>query len=736
MKKIFEYTRPSGVSLAEYASGKKYLFTLTRNGEAKELSLYEVDDNSTDERDPYLGHTVEEVLSSGRDILGEALTKDGDPEYSAVKRVMPKLTEKTYAFLGGPASWAGVTVEPDGSVVIQQSGRDREPKPVFVPTVVDERLGAITPKQMLVGKEYPVLISLHTDGVESLEFLYFVEPGDTDRDPIVWIRSKKYKNAAPECVDIAYRVGAISREGDEHLLNANPPSEEIFLDSLSDTLLYWVNYAEEGSRINLPEEELSRVCRAAMSFASLTFSGDHPHYGHKFYGKELHDNFPPNYIWTLEAAILHGREDWAKDIFSHFLKYSVSDEGRIAYRQGTGLCYGVSATEYGMLLHIANKYKKKLGISQLSGKMLKKLAGMADEIVSHCMPCPEFDGLTLVKMCAEADTNERVNVYLNNNLWAIRGLEALVSLLENTDFSTERYEKMRVLLLENTAKMIEKYSVDTERFGRLAPFRFGYTATPLTLSVCSETFRPLTEEEKASYFTTARTRGPESSAQDITENTYANYRYYPEALCSMLMPDELSDNIVKMREALGGELLGMTRFRFWVDNWPVVHYARFLIETGRIEKYLLLLYAHTAHHGRADIMAYYEQIYANGSVKAHDCVPSLLTNPIMIGWMFAYECVRGGELQLLRALPKRWYNKPFSVKGIGYSGGKLCVESDGEVMTIRFDSPAPDNTVVVWRAKDSVSLDDILIGKEKIAKIDGNRLTLKSGITEISIKIK
>ena len=241
MKKIFEYIRPSGVSLTEYAAGKKYYFTLTRDGVEKELSLYEVDCEQCDERDLYLGHTVEEVLASGRDILGEALTKDGDPEYSAVKGVMPKLTEKTYAFLGGPASWAGATVEPDGSVVIQQSGRDREPKPVFVPTSVDECLGAIPPKQLLVGKEYPVLISLHTDGVSSLEFLYFVEPGDTDRDPIVWIRSKKYKNASPECVEIGYRVGAISREGDEHLLNANPPTEAIFLDTLSDTLLYWVN---------------------------------------------------------------------------------------------------------------------------------------------------------------------------------------------------------------------------------------------------------------------------------------------------------------------------------------------------------------------------------------------------------------------------------------------------------------------------------------------------------------
>lgn len=736
MKTVFEFKRPSGIVLKEVFCDGGFQFYLFMGGEERKICLYKVENEDIEERNLFLGYTAEEVLASGRDILGEKLCANGDPEYSEVKKVMPKITDKAYAFLGGPASWAGVTVEPSGEIIHQASGRDREPKPIFDPKSVDLELGAIVPKRMLLGQEYPVMISLHNDGINSLEFLYFVESGDTDRDPIVWIRIKRYKNDNPAEYTLEYKVAAISREGDEHLLNDNPPTEEVFLDALCDTVCYWVKYYDHGAQITIPEKEIERVGRGAVAFSALTFTGDHPHYGHKFYGMDLHDNFPPNYIWAIEAACVLGRVAWAKGIVRHMLDYALNDEGRICYRQGTGLNFGVSATEYGMLLYIINKYKKILGLNALSETEALKFAGMGNEILAHCINCPEFDGLTLVKMCAEADTNERVNVYLNNNLWAIRGFEALCGLLGKTSVRASVYTDMAKLLTENVGKMMEKYAVKNTRFGSLVPFRFGYTATPLTLSICNDTFRPLTGEENAIYFTTARTRGPESSEQDITENTYANYRYYPEALCSMLIPEEIADNIVRMRETLGGELLGMTRFRSWVDNWPVVHYARFLIETDRIEKYLLLLYAHTAHHGRPDLMAYYEQIYLNGSPKANDCVPSLLTTPIMLGWMFAYERVTDGHLQLLSAVPKKWFSDKFSAKNIGYSGGIINIDYDGEKLSVSSSSEIPENTEIIWRNKENIDLSDIKIGSEYVKDIIKNKIIIKSGINKFEIMLK
>ena len=736
MKTIFEYKRPSGVILAEHYLDGRFFFKLKNGDEERELSMYSLDAECEEVRNVYLGHTKEEVLASGRDILGEKLLSNGDPEYSEVKKALPIITDNQFAFLGGPASWSGVTILPDGSVVHQASGRDRDPKPIFRPADVDPVLGALTPRQMLLGEEYPIFISLHTDGGKYLEFLYFVEPGDTDRDPITWIRIKRFDAASPENCSTEYRVAAINREGDEQLLYNNPPSEEIFLDALSDTVNYWVEYASLGARIDIPEVELSRVARGAMTFASLTFTGDHPHYGHRFYGKELHDNFPPNYIWAIEAAVAEGRLEWAKGIFGHFMNYALNGEGRISYRQGTGLNFGVSATEYGMLLAIAARYKRLLGLDNLSWQNARKLMGMGDEIISHIIPCPELGGLTLVKMCAEADTNERVNVYLNNNLWAIRGFMAIESIFEGSGFSTARYSEARRKLEENVAAAIEVYSEKDTRFGSLPPFRLGYTATPATLSICREPFFEMTEAELEGYFDCVQSRGQVDTEQDLRENTYSNYRYYPEMLCSMLLSKEHADNIVKMRESIGGELLGMTRFRGWIDNWPVLHYARFLIETGRVEKYLLLLFAHTAHHGRPDLMAYYEQIYLDGRVKADDSVPSLLTTPTMLAWAFAYERVSDGVLQLLSAIPRSWYSKPFSAKGIAYSGGAIDIDSDGEYLSVDFAEPTVKPCELILRAHTNIARDSVECGSEYVLEIRKNRIILKAGISKVKIKLK
>lgn len=731
---IFAFEKRSGARLCEIFSDNSFRFQLSGDGSSCDLLLYNVDHTPQNAQEFYLGHSVDEVLACGRDMLGEELLKNGDPEYQDVKKTLPRISKGSYTILGGPASWSGVTVDHSGAVIHQLSGRNRTPSPIFEPSWVDAKLGPLPPRQMLLGGEYPILVSLHTDGEKCLEFLYFVEPGDTDRDPITWIRIKRYQKNDPKNCSVEYRVAAIAREKDEHVLAENPPSEQIFLDALFDTVSFWVNYCEQGTKMSLPEAEIAKVARSAMAFTALTFTGDHPHYGHRSYGKELHDNFPPNYIWAIEAACLSGRAYWAGRVLTHLLEYALNDDGRFCYRQGTSLCFGASATEYGMLLYIINKYKAILCIDTSSDILAKKLLGMGDEILAHCLPCPEFGGKVLVKMCAEADTNERVNVYLNNNLWAIRGFEALVELFSCRDVSA--YADMARTLSENVDYMLKAYTVKGTRFGDLVPFRFGYTATPLTLSTCRDAFRPMTTEESNVYFSTGITRGPESCEQDLTENTYANYRYYPEILSAMLLPDKYADAIVTMRENIGGELLGMTRFFSWIDNWPVLQYARFLIESGRIEKYLLLLYSHIAHHGDPELMSYYEQFYIHGEVKAPDCIPSLLTAPIMVSWIFAYERMNDGVLQILSALPEKWYTQPFSVKKIGYSQGTLDVVSYGDSLTVSFSSPLKSAAEIVIRAKETFSVSDITEGVEYVDNICGNKIFLKAGTSYIKLKTK
>ena len=665
--------------------------------------------------------------------MGELLTKNGDPDYNEVKKALPVIFRDTYTVLGGVSSVAGLTVDTDGRVYNQSSGRSRKTIEIFIPSDFDNKLGSIKPYQALVGKEFPLLLSVHTDGEHTLEFLYFVEPTEPDRDPICWIRIKRYQNNKPDSFTFEYRVAAIAREADEKEMFEAPLSEELFLDALYDTVSYWVEFSNEGAEFKIPEEELSIITRGSLAFAALTFTCEHAHYGHRFYGKEIHDNFPPNYIFTIEALCSLGRFTEAKNIFTHFLKYVLRSDGRINYRQGTGLNFGASAAEYGMILFLANRYRKALSIDSLGEKELRKLIAMGEVILEHISECEELGSVKLIKMCAEADTNERIHIYINNNLWAIRGLNSLASLLGEKGY---KYLKAALELHTNVNKIIDNFAVKNTRFGDLPPFRIGYTATPATLSRCMDTFYPLTDEKRAIYYSSAWDRTDTNRDEDLIENSYANYRYYPEMLSSMLLDKRYADSIFMMRENIGGETLGMTRFLERIDNWPVLSYARFLIETNRIEKYLLLLFAHASHHGRPDLMTYHEQVSIDGAAVGNDCIPSLLTVPVMLTWCFAYENVEGKTLRLLSALPREWYNKPFEVKGISFSEGKIDMSYNGKKLSVTFENTPEINVELVLRNKDSVNSQDITLGNEYIDTIEGKVLHLKKGIKEFEIEIK
>jgi hypothetical protein len=400
-----------------------------------------------------------------------------------------------------------------------------------------------------------------------------------------------------------------------------------------------------------------------------------------------------------------------------------------------------SAVEYSQILFLINRYANILGLKGWAASYLSKIAGMGDEILAHLVVCDEFGGAKLIRMCAEADTNGREYVYFNNNLWAVRGLKALAGILEKFGERDKAkfYAKQADELLKEIRKTLAAYTVENQ-YGSIVPFRLGYTATPLTLSTCDRLLESLSQEEKEAYKQITWVRDTNTREQDLTENTYANYRYYLEMLSSMLLDEKQTSSLVRMREALGGELLGMTRLWSRIDDWPVVNYARFLLENGYTDKYLLLLYAHTLHHGIPDKMLWFEQVRPNGSVGSADCVPSLLTAPIMLTWMFAYESVEPQQLQLLRTIPKTWFSESFSAHGIGYSNGRLDLDVTVDASSVTLSGQSEDNAfglpvVLYTRFKDKLKKEDILKGNNVIDKVFDDRIILKPGISRFSVTI-
>ena len=284
MKTVFETTRSGGGVLREYFTGTAFEMQYEAKGACHTLSVYAPSDlGRIDERTPYDGLSADDVLSLGRDLLTDRLLADGEPSYRRVEALLPRIEDGAYAFFGGATSWSGIELDTASGVLFSQVSENNNVPTVslFDPASVDETLGKTKPILSLLDGKLPVVFSVHTDGKDVLEFLYFVEAGDPDRDPVVWLRQKRYALTSPENFTLRHEIVSRSRVIPYHEIAA-----ETFYVALSDTVAYWLRFAAKGAAFHLPEKETERIIAGTQIASAVTFSGDHPHYGHRYYGKE------------------------------------------------------------------------------------------------------------------------------------------------------------------------------------------------------------------------------------------------------------------------------------------------------------------------------------------------------------------------------------------------------------------------------------------------------------------
>jgi len=736
--RYYDYNTYSNCAVIEQIKQGTHQFICHINNNTKIFPAYTHDSLNPSHQTSslYLGFSANEVLDSGRDILAEEVLKLGEPDYKTVSTILPPLGQNAYCFLGGEASQSSVCIDQAGQIFPQHPGATQPQNPMFAPSMVDANLSGLKAHQYFLGGYLPILFSVHSDGEQALEFIYFVEHGDPDRDPLVWIRSAKYKFANKDEAEITYRIASASPA--RTLARMMP--ESTFWDAFVATVAFWSDYAGKTTQLTLPEPQLSHTVNGAMISLATTFTGAHAHYGHKHYGHEANDNFLPSYIWAIEANCILGHGFQARKNIEHLLSHSFDYKGRLFYRQGAKEIRAASAAEYGQLLFTIDRFSLLIKTHEWIEPYIQTIIKMGYYLLENRVECPELGNKRLIKMCAEADTSARVHVYTNNNLWAVRGLQALSRItLQYDQTASTRFGLEAESLQNDIHAALQEHQINTV-YGPLVPFRFGYTATPLNLSTCHRFYTKLTEQERKEYFVPSFMRGQSKEGADITENTYANYRYYLEMLSSGLLSDSQMRAIQNMREDLGGELLGMTRLYRWLDDWPVANYARYILSTDQVEKYLLLLYAHTAHHGHPDLMCYYEQINIEGTVLANDCVPSLLTTPLMTAWMFAFEPIGEDAVYLLRAIPKKWFETGFTVDNIYTGKGNFSIyvaaEHEGICISLTATNCVEETPVYLFlRCFEAICEADIVTGMEHIKAVNGNKLELYTKADTLSVKV-
>lgn len=607
----------------------------------------------------YLGYKYDEVMQSRQDILGLNLLRNGIPVFSEMKGILPPVVKGSYIFLSGRSSWHGLIVSTNGTVYPQETALNSSPLPLFSPHEVENDIDKADIVQWILKGWIPIVTTRYTMVKRIIEITMFVEFCDPDSSPQLWIRVNYASSSRHFLVSNSRPIRKrriVARE---------------FNEALNTTIASWEKYGDMYHNIDVPYPEINVSILAMITNIFTTFSGDHAHYGHKYYGREIHDFFPPNYLSGIELCMTLGMREQAEGMITHLLRYGIDIKGRFCYRQGLKDMYGASGSEYGRLFWLILRLHHCFPDIPLEC-YITTLLSMGKYYISQIH---EYDNMTsLIIMCAEADTRSRINAYTSNNLWAVIGLNSLGDLLAEFDQSTTiLFKKAAQSLYKDIRDILNKEKINSE-YGPLVPFQIGYSPIPLTLSSCKMSV----EDKKTNlddYYDRIDFDDKIKENQNYSENTYANYRYFAEMLSTGLLMAEEAEAINTLRANSGGEILGMTRFFERIDDWPADQYARYYMDTDKLDKYLLLYYSHFLYHGNPHTGVYYEQVTPQGSVFAPDCIPSMTLIPLMTAWLFCYQPVNERSIYLLRGIPSDWLegNIPFHANNLCSEVGSFSI---------------------------------------------------------------
>lgn len=368
--------------------------------------------------------------------------------------------------------------------------------------------------------------------------------------------------------------------------------------------------------VQLGNQRLQAAVEHCAYLGLHTFRGALPKYGVGEYSEPRHDSFPPAITYMVECLWSWGQTELAEQLLAAYLARYVRDDGTVDY-------YGMSVSELGQLVHIAGlfagwpqhaafcaRYAGLIGaLARRAARMLRE-AVQRDEVVR---------GLPEADFWQDEGASERP--YLSGHLWLFRGLRTyMLAVGSSSPAQDASIDDIAAELVDYAGDLVSR----SEQDGDFVP----------AISGSQQVFRRMTESREASY---------------------TNYRFWPEMLSSGIVPKKLAEAIVRWRQTHGGELMGMTRFANWLDDWPVWHYAQGLLRLGRQVEYTLLMWAHLLHHQMPGWWVAYEQVdvvpdeHGWRRPKAGQVVPSQLTVPLMLRAGLLWEDPDRGELLVLPA---------------------------------------------------------------------------------------
>ncbi|HKO20605.1 MAG TPA: hypothetical protein VJU82_17145 [Acidobacteriaceae bacterium] len=609
-----------------------------------------------DDGPQHLGLDIKDIGMAARDLLAEKLLANGDPKEDEVRRAAPPMNSTHREGPNARPTWNTFvgTRECSDTMPVYPSGNTRTYHPVqYFRELTQER--ANKRYEGLIGGWLPAVRKVMPgDGDSYYEVTVFGDVLATDRFIVqTWHRTVHVDGGKITKAEYGYSYPAYTRRRQE-------PTAEEFFRGMLEFAEYWERQMADMANVTLPDASWTNMARYAfVKELMVRPGGTYPKYGavdRDYYGPE-YDGFQDIFTMSFYANMECGRLDVARAIFDGYFTDFTDAKGMINMR-------GPETAQFGLTLHLIAHYYDLTGDRALLLKHREKIeatASLLRELQDEALKLPETDrghglihGWCESDACLAADPSLWWKPYYANSAFAVRGWRDIAGSWRKAKFPgaeakaadwEQRADRLHQQLLK---------SIDANTKHDMSP-----PYVPL-LPGSPYTFREAMDKERPS------------------EQQWS-HRCYTELLQANVLPAAQANTVIDTMRSYGATTIGVVANvgRANPNGRAILGfisygYAQMLLQLGRIEEYILFLYAHRYHdHSRGSWTA--GEVAGISGGGALFCIPAQQTVPLLVRWMLVFEESDANILHLGRAIPRDWIasGKPIGIEGAPTRYGRV-----------------------------------------------------------------
>lgn len=606
-----------------------------------------------DDGPQYLGLELKDIGMAARDLLADKLLAKGDPDEDEVRRAAPPMdSEHRHEGRYDRPRWntfAG-TRECADTMPIFPSGNTRTYHPIqYFSELTNER--AEKRHEGLVGGWMPAARKvLPGDNGAYYEMIVFGDVLAKDRFIVqTWHRTALIENGRIAKVEYGYSYPAYDG-------GHRAPAPEEFYRGLLEFAVYWDRLMHETVAMTLPDSSWTNLVNYSFVKEQMVRPGGvYPKYGavdRDYYGPE-YDGFQDTFTMSFYSNLECGRFAQAREVFDNYFTHFVDDHGMVNMR-------GPETGQFGLTLSLIARYYNYTRDKALPLKHRAKIeatVALLAKLHDASLKLPESDrGYGLIAGWCESDSclmpvpSTWWKPYFSNSAFAVRGWRDIAGVwpklgLTGAEAWSARAERLQRQLVK---------SIDANiRRDMTPPYIGPLPGTKLTFM--------------------------ESIQQEHPSEQGWAHRCYTELLHPGVIPAEQANAVIDCMRAYGVTTIGVVaNVERPNPNGRAIlgfisyGYAHELLRLGRIEEYILFMYAHRYHdYSRGSWTA--GEVSGISGGGALFCIPAQQTVPLLARWMLVFEDLDDDRLCFGRALPRAWVGsgKPIGIEGAPTRWGRV-----------------------------------------------------------------